>query len=413
MATLSLVNNTSIISFCDKECTNITSNHFKKALFNLLDTRYRLNPVSNSIYVNIDCNKMKNITLHTHILATLTNGNPYMLYFTIIDGKNVVLFIDRKKKENHTFPKIHVLSYKFAPIVFNETIMSGELVRDVNKNWFFLLDNIYVYNGKSLADANIITRYETLHTIMRDYFTPTVMDTCLLQIKRLFSYKDIRTIFNDYMPRLSYVCKGLVFYTLNPKYTNYCYELPRDEQIPIMGSEEVEALVIKQRPDIAFGFAADDKDNIIIPLVPIAGESHIAGEIITDDDSTTTASTLASTPVEIKSYAVFKVLKTDKPDIYQLYHLEKKQPKFNSIALVPNIKISKMMNTIFKDNLLDCKMRCTYSKVFERWIPKDVAQTENVNTPSQLVKIIAHLTASSTFSSSSGCSSGGGNISTP
>ena len=98
---LTLINNTSTISFCDKECANITNNHFKKALFHILDTRYKISPVSNSIYVKIDCNKMKNITIHPHILTTLTNGNPYMLYFTIIDGRNVVLFIDRKKKENH------------------------------------------------------------------------------------------------------------------------------------------------------------------------------------------------------------------------------------------------------------------------------------------------------------------------
>ena len=139
MESLSLVNGTSKISFCDKECINITNNHFKKQLFRILESRFKINPVSNSIYTKLDCNKVKNITIHSHVLATLTNGNPYMLYFTVIDGQNVVLFIDRKKKENHIFPKIHVLSYKFSAEVFNETIMSGELIRDVNKNWFFLL----------------------------------------------------------------------------------------------------------------------------------------------------------------------------------------------------------------------------------------------------------------------------------
>ena len=64
--------------------------------------------------------------------------------------------------------------------------------------------------------------------------------------------------------------------------------------------------------------------------------------------------------------------------------------------VIPNIKISKMMRLIFKDNQLNCKMRCTYSKIFERWIPKEVVPisiNENVNTQAQIVKIIAHLTA--------------------
>ena len=399
---LTLINNTSTISFCDKECTNITSNHFKKALFHLLDTRYKIAPVSNSIYVKIDCNKMKNITIHPHILTTLTNGNPYMLYFTIIDGRNVILFIDRKKKENHTFPKIHVLTYNFAPQIFNETIMSGELVRDSNKNWFLLLDNIYVYNGKSLQDANIITRFELIHTIIRDNYTPSTNDICPFQIKKLFAYKDVKTIFSEFMPRLSYVCKGLVFYTLNPKFTNFCYELPKEEQIPGMSSEEVEKLVNKHRHAVAIDtiLTTDDissplKDSSPSPVlqIPDLGSSSIIALDTKEDDDVTAPTT------EIKSYAVFKVLKTDKPDIYQLYHLEKKQPKLHGIALIPNLKISKMMRLIFKDNQLNCNMRCAYSKIFERWIPKEVIPTtiaENVNTPAQIAKIIAHLTAGTT-----------------
>ena len=400
---LTLINNTSTISFCDKECANITNNHFKKALFHILDTRYKIAPVSNSIYVKIDCNKMKNITIHPHILTTLTNGNPYMLYFTIIDGRNVVLFIDRKKKENHTFPKIHVLTYNFTPQIFNETIMSGELVRDTNKNWFILLDNIYVYNGKSLQDANILTRFELIHTIMRDNYTPSASDICLFQIKKLFAYKDVKTIFSEFMPRLSYVCKGLVFYTLNPKFTNFCYELPKEEQIQAMSSEDVEKLVRKHRhTDATDAMLTTDgtTDDINRPhsdsspspvlQIPDMSPSSIVG-LETKEDEETTIST-----VEIKSYAVFKILKTDKPDIYQLYLLEKKQPKLHGIALIPNIKISKMMRLIFKDNQLNCKMRCTYSKIFERWIPKEVVPisiNENVNTQAQIVKIIAHLTA--------------------
>lgn len=396
MDVLSLVNSTSTISFCDKECTNITSNHFKKQLFNILETRYKINPVSNSIYTKLDCNKIKNITIHNHILATLTNGNPYMLYFTVIDGRNVVLFIDRKKKENHIFPKIHVLNYKFSAEVFKETLMSGELIRDVNKNWFFLLDNIYLYSGKSLHDANIITRFELLHTIMRDHFTRSPSDTCPFQIKRLFTYKEARSIFEDFMPRLSYVCKGLVFYTLNPKYSNYSFELPRDEQIPIMSNAEIDELVLKQRPDSMVSYhqeitpdlVSDSVADTAYPLDSLKKVETLSSDASKDDEVSTTAA-------EIKSYAVFKVLKTDKPDIYQLYHMEKKQPKFNSIALIPNMKISKMMNALFKDNQLDCKMRCTYSKIFERWTPKEITKDENVNTPSQISKVVAFLTASS------------------
>ena len=403
---LSLLDNTSIISFCDKECINITSNKFKKILFQLLETKYKINPVSNSIYVKLDCNKIKNITLHTHILSTLTNGNPYMLYFTIIDGRNVALFIDRKKKENHTFPKIHVAEFQFSPEIYNETIMSGELIRDSNKNWFFLLDNIYLYQGKTLQDTNIITRFETIHTIMNKHFTPSNLDICPIQIKHLFQYKEIKYIFNDFMPKLSYICKGIVFYTMNPKYTNYCYELPRDEQIQIMSHEEIEKIVIKQCHDISISppIIQYNEHKILSNVIQYNEHKILSNDTIVEsqeelinnndnnDDNNDNNDNNDNTKNDnkIKSYVVFKVLNTDKPDIYQLYHMEKKQLKYNSIAVIPNIKISKLMNHIFNDNQLDCKMRCIYSKIYERWSPLEIT-TENINTTSQISKIINNL----------------------
>jgi len=415
---LTLVNNTSTISFCDRECINITSNHFKKELFNKLHANYNINPVSNSIYVRLDCNKMKNITLHTHILATLTNGNPYMLYFTVIDKKNVVLFIDRKKKENHSFPKIHVITYNFNDTeisIFNETIMSGELIRDINKNWFLLLDNIYLYNGKNLANNNIISRFELLHTILKDNYQPSPSDICPLQIKRLFTYKETASIFKDYMPKLSYVCKGLVFYTMNPKCTNFSFELPRDEQIPILSNEDVEQEILKKQTiypisktkssnsfDVEYqqihneklplistntSYNSDNSDNELLePNIKLSKEISLG---IKDEKE---VKEVKEVKEEIKPYSVFKVLKTDKPDIYQLYSMEKKQLKLHSIALIPNIKISKMMNSLFKfkESQLDCKMRCVYSKIFKRWIPKEIT-SETVNTNLQITRIINNL----------------------
>jgi hypothetical protein len=394
---LTLINNTSTISFCDRECINITSNHFKKELFNKLHSNYNINPVSNSIYVRLDCNKMKNITLHTHILATLTNGNPYMLYFTIIDNKNVVIFIDRKKKENHSFPKIHVITYNFNDTeisIFNETIMSGELVRDINKNWFLLLDNIYLYNGKNLVNNNIISRFELLHTILKDNYQPSPSDICPLQIKRLFTYKETAFIFKDYMPKLSYVCKGLVFYTMNPKCTNFSFELPRDEQIPIISNEDVEKEILKKQTNYkTISSNSDDVEYLqILPQISTSNNSDICdisdAELLEIKDE----KEVKEVKDEIKPYSVFKVLKTDKPDIYQLYSMEKKQLKLHSIALIPNIKISKMMNSLFKfkESQLDCKMRCVYSKIFKRWIPKEIT-SETVNTNLQIIRIINNL----------------------
>jgi hypothetical protein len=69
---------------------------------------------------------------------------------------------------------------------------------------------------------------------------------------------------------------------------------------------------------------------------------------------------------------VFKVLKTDIPDIYNLYCTDDKENLIkNSIALVPNIKISHFLYNAFcaKPNNLGMNMECKFSKIFEKWIP--------------------------------------------
>jgi len=315
---LSLINGTSKISFCDKECINIINNHFKKALFQKFETKFNLNPTGNLNNVKLDTNKIKNIANNPHIIATITHGNPYLLYFTVIDRENVIILIDRKKKENHVFPKMHVLYYKFSDEIFNDTIITCELIRDINKQWFMLIDNILFYSGKSLKNSNIISKFEILYSIFNNNFTPSDEDICPFQIKRIFSYKQLNYLFSSYIPNLSYACKGLMFYTLNPKYTNYIYDIPKNQQI-----------------------------------------QHAS------------PSPVLSIPTEIPNsdiYCNFKILKTDLPDIYQLYKFHDDEPLLQGIALIPNIKISKMMHNIFS-NSIHAIMKCKLSPIFNKWIP--------------------------------------------
>lgn len=69
---------------------------------------------------------------------------------------------------------------------------------------------------------------------------------------------------------------------------------------------------------------------------------------------------------------VFKVLKTDIPDIYNLYcnDMNKNLIK-HAIALIPTIKTSHLLYYTFnsKSNNLGLTMECKFSKIFEKWIP--------------------------------------------
>ena len=366
------------ISFCDKQCSNVNDNKFKAQIIENLDKKYRIQVVSRD-YNILNPNLLRNVSFHQHILATYTNGNPYMLYLTKIDNINCTIFIDKKLKDGYTYPKMHCVKYRFADELFEkDTILTGELVRDQERRWFFLIDNILLYKGMNTNEKNILSRYELIHNIMQnEYKADKYLEICPLQVKRLFLYKDIKKLVEEFIPHLSYVCKGIVFYTLNNKHSNYAYIIPRDSQIEIKSSGEIDDIVQERFPElwakkhcISKEFLTDEMDGVGESdkekekdkklYVPLSGDD-VKEEVIENNN------------------VVFKVLKTDMPDIYNLYcYDENNNLMKHSIALVPNIKLSHYLYNSFAGNM-PMKMECKYSKVFSKWIPYRFVGNEPFN----------------------------------
>ena len=144
---LTLEGNLSDISFCDKQCKNVRNNEFKGKMINYIEKRYNIDIISR-LYNRLQPKTLRNVSFNQHILATL-NGNPYLLFLTQIDDINCCFFIDRKLKDGYEYPKIHFVSYKFHSSLFNDTIFSGELIRDTKKRWCFMLSDLLICKGNT------------------------------------------------------------------------------------------------------------------------------------------------------------------------------------------------------------------------------------------------------------------------
>jgi hypothetical protein len=378
------------ISFCDKQCSNVNDNKVKAQIVELIDKKYGLQIVSRD-YNMINPNILRNVSYHQHILTPYTHGNPYMLYLTKIDNINCALFIDKKLKDGYTYPKIHCVKYRFANELYEkETIFTGELVRDNERRWFFLIDNILLYKGMKTNEKNILSKFELIHSILENDYTPDkYLEICPLYVKKLFLYKDIKKMIDDFIPNLSYMCKGIVFYTLNNKNSNYVYMMPRDTQIPIKSSNEIDDIVQEKYPDLWEKKHSIKNETIEIPDALFSNHSNHSNDNDDSNDSNdkvttitnqnenetidTTLTLTLSKIVEVeKNNVVFKVLKTDMPDIYNLYCKDDHNNLIkHSIALIPNIKVSHHLYYTFQSNPnnLGLNMECKYSKVFEKWIP--------------------------------------------
>jgi hypothetical protein len=391
------------ISFCDKQCSNVNDNKVKAQIVDIIDKQYGIQIVSRD-YNILNPNIIRNVSYHQHILTPYTHGNPYMLYLTKIDNIKCALFIDKKLKDGYTYPKMHCVKYRFADELYEkETILTGELVRDNERRWFFLIDNILLYKGMKTNEKNILSRFELINNIMENEYTQDkYLEICPLYIKKLFLYKDIKKMIEEFIPNLSYMCKGIIFYTLNNKHSNYVYMMPRDSQIQIKSSIEIDDIIQDKYPDLWEKKNATTTNNSFNNSFNndaiTSNEEIVNSEINREANSETRSSNSSETIksetndldinntqlkiVDIENNnVVFKVLKTDIPDIYNLYCFDNKNLIKHSIALIPNIKISHNLYYTFiaKPNNLGLNMECKYSKVFEKWYPIRFVENEIFN----------------------------------
>jgi hypothetical protein len=278
-------------------------------------------------------------------------------------------------------------------------------VRDQDRRWFFLIDNILIYKGMGTSEKNILSKFELIHNIMnQEYKTDKYLEICPLQIKKLFLYKDIKTLVNDFIPNLSYKCKGLIFYTLNTKNSNYAYLLPRDCQIEIKPSSEIEDLINEKYPDLLKNKNGNNSSNIDINTYNNNLNNNLNNTITNTSQLITDSENISQTTVQSQNISenniilnnsnsnnisiieennvVFKILKTDIPDIYNLYCLDENNNLIkNSISLIPNIKISHLLYNAFliNPNNFDMNIECRYSKIFEKWIPINFVKNSPYN----------------------------------
>ena len=391
---LTLKNSLSKISFCDKECYNINHNRTKEAILNYIQETHKIQVIDRQ-YVNLNPHMMRNISNNEHIVSTYTNGNPYLLHLIRIDDTPCCIYIDRKLKNGYSYPKMHCVPYKFDSQLFDkETIFTGELVRDVNRDWQFLISDLLLLNGESTKSKNILARFQNINTLLENHFTPDRdNDICPIYSKRLFQYHEIPYLFSDFLPKLSYVCKGLVFYTLNNQFSNYAWILPREDQLQVKKKDEMDIDFYNVNPDYKpLGFICQDFNKKVNDFQSrftnsTSSESE-SGEVGSNNQLDNMEKPLTISKEEV----VLKILKTDIPDIYNLYVSGDNDDKLG-IAFVPNLSTSQMLYQYFKENPtnMNIKAVCKYHPYFQRWIPVKLTNNDKVIgfTKSQLNRVIS------------------------
>lgn len=305
------------ISFCNKFALNIKSEDVKKKILYDLETKYNIKILNKHFDIFNENVSLSKLERSPYLFCLKSNGNPYFLYLTKINNINTCLLIDKKIQQGYFLPRMIIVHFMFDDCLFNNTLFDGEMVKDKNANWVYLLNDIYVHNNTHLIDTNIIKRFNIMYDILANQYL-LHNNIFHIQIKKLFKLNEIETI-SDFQKNISYTSRGVLF----------------------------KAMFFKFR-DILLNFNNDLIVNNHQPKLSTLNE-YLSDTVIMKN-------------------TMLKIMKTETPDIYNLYD-EKKNMLGH--AMVNSLKISKYLRALFKDSVLNetFSIQCKYNNKFNKWEP--------------------------------------------
>ena len=273
-------------------------------------------------------NKLKD----TNFLVSLsTFGKKIILFITNYNTKKYCIFINKKNDS------MIVTQLKFTDDIFLGTLFDGELIKNSNGKWIYLINDIAYYKGNNIVTKSFIERQSIVDNILRNEHEHEYHDEnqhFYISKKTFFEYNNLKDLVDNYMNQLNYKCSGLYFKNVHNFGDNYLFIFP---------------------------------------------ECRSDNKILTYEEPINIAKNLD------KITCRFLIIETIMPDIYELYckNLGGNIEKY-SYASVPDIETSNFIkNIIHTDKTV--YVECNYHKIFKKWIPfKKVDSLDNINVINQI-----------------------------
>ena len=331
-------------SFCNSKVDNITENTSKKYILDQMsilcsDIKY------NDRYAKIYNDKFSNNLNNIHLLSLKSMGNPYLLFITQISSLNYAFLIDKKIKDGYSYPKIFILPYHFKSDIFkNHSLFECELIRTKQNKWILSLGDVYYLDGKNMKKTIIMDRMNQINTFIESNLLESDFNSiCQIQIKKYFDYCDYQYLMDEFIPQLSYSIRGFYLVPVKVEYSKILYLFLRNQN----ANQEKSVSHTKN----------NTKNNTKNKVVK---ENH----------------------AKKKDYSVFRLLKTLKPDVYELYQQDDDSLQKKGIALVQTIELSHKLSEYCRSSG-EIYVKCRFDRDFKKWEPFE-RTTESPSTVQDL-----------------------------
>ena len=315
---------TQYISFCGQVALNIKKNETKQSIINDLDEIKIIDKHHEKFNQDYHMNRLKKVP---HLVGIKSNGNPYYMFLTKLNLVNTVIMIDKKVQMGYDLPRMIIIRLNFDDeSLFDNSLLEGEMICDKNNKWLFLISDIRMLRNKSTKHLDLCKRMNIIYEVLDKHFKPSFQDLFTIQVKKYVQLNEINDLHDNFIPTLSYTCRGLY---LKPLYTKFTDILINFDDSLIKSTK-------KESYKKTSHFLVS-KEEVVKQTIPNSdtNEKHkmeIECCITTND-------------FEERKTNTFNLQKTTTPDVYTLYDI--KTDKKIGNACVDNLKTSKMLSNHF------------------------------------------------------------------
>jgi hypothetical protein len=386
--------------FCNKKSLQVISPNIRNDIKSIISEIGSFN-LTSKYYTFLNKKNVNNLKENNFLVSLSTFGKKFILFITKYNTKKYCIFINKK---NDTMT---VTQLKFIDDIFLGTLFDGELVKNNNDKWIYLINDIAYYKGENIIIKSFEERQNIIDYIFKNEHCNDYADesqTLYISKKNYFKYNNIKDLVDNYMNNLNYKCSGLYFKSINNFSDNYLFIFPecRSDSKILNNTNIIE-------PNME-----NDEDDIFNNVVIIKVENSINKKVEYNSNQIVENDSIKK--VEYKNNHNFKLEKTTckflinptlMPDIYELYckNTNNNIEKY-SYASVPDIETSNFLKNIINtynydfnedtnskiENNKAIYVECNYHKAFKKWIPfKKVDGMDLINTINQTQIILDSL----------------------
>jgi len=363
--------------FCNKKSLEIISPNIKEDITSLINGIGTFN-LTSKYYTFLNKKNVNNLKENKFLVSLSTFGKKFILFITKYNTKKYCIFIN-KKNESMT-----VTQLKFTDDIFLGTLFDGELVKNDNEKWIFLINDIAYCKGENIITKSFQERQIIIENILsKEYDYNEDNQSFFISKKNYFRYENIKDLIENYMDNLNYKCSGLYFKSITNFSDNYLFIFPEcrsDTKILNNNENNIKNNILTTNTS---NITNNNKTINSTNLEKISNntiENDSADEILFGN-----VSILSNNKLE-RITCKFLINLTPMPDIYELYCKGSNNSiERYSYAGVPDIEVSNFLKKIFEEGENDIYVECNYHKNFKKWVPfKKVDSLDTIQVINQI-----------------------------